>query len=460
MSARIKIPKEKTRYRIDEVRNPGGSIAWKVSGSFKGKKTRKQFNRRQDAEAFRADMEAKVAGISMEDRLLRTHLSASQQAEAEAAIRLANGRNLVELVSKQLEWERMGESKKVSHEKALRFFDVHFRAEVDEISLSDAIEEFLTKRRDSQVAEKTIANYSFSLKRLRETSTADRVSQVTLQEVEEVLKGFQTISSKRSIRTDVNAFFNWARNRRYVLENPCDRLDRLPKNDNRIRILRLEHSVNLLRAAIDFQEAKMVPSLAILLFAGLRPSEVAGLTPADFRESGIRVTEGKMARETNRVVPVPSVLQEWLALYPYVGRPEGYAYGMKRLKELSGTKVQWCQNILRHTSISFQWGRDKDMGLVEKHNGTSKSMMNRHYLEVIEDPKEIETFWNLTPETVKAMRPDAPAGAKRPKKVNWPDDPTLKMMIESMSMVAVAKALGVSDTAVRKRAIKRGLMPE
>lgn len=49
----------------------------------------------------------------------------------------------------------------------------------------------------------------------------------------------------------------------------------------------------------------MVPSLVLLLFAGLRPSELEDLTIKDVKKDRIRVSGGKLRRQLNRSVPIP-----------------------------------------------------------------------------------------------------------------------------------------------------------
>lgn len=57
------------------------------------------------------------------------------------------------------------------------------------------------------------------------------------------------------------------------------------------------------------------------------------------------------------------------------------------------------------------------------------------------------------------MKPQAPAKVRKPKKVAWPDNKTLAEMIRTRPLRSIGRELGVSDNAVRKRAIKLGLLP-
>ncbi|MGL5823689.1 MAG: HNH endonuclease signature motif containing protein [Nocardioides sp.] len=47
--------------------------------------------------------------------------------------------------------------------------------------------------------------------------------------------------------------------------------------------------------------------------------------------------------------------------------------------------------------------------------------------------------------------------ARKPRFAKWPDDATLLRMVEGSSFTAVSSKLGVSDVAIRKRLVRRGL---
>jgi len=126
----------------------------------------------------------------------------------------------------------------------------------------------------------------------------------------------------------------------------------------------------LLRAGVEYKEGAMVPTIAIALFAGLRPSEIGDLQVGDLNNRRIRVTGGKMRRKINRNVPIPEVLKAWLKKFPFTGQPEASAYRMKILKKATEAK-SWVQDILRHTSISYQAERDQEAGVTAHRNGTS-----------------------------------------------------------------------------------------
>ena len=79
----------------------------------------------------------------------------------------------------------------------------------------------------------------------------------------------------------------------YLLENPCDRLDKILQPDSPVAVLAMDEIKLLLKAAIEYRDGEMAPLVAIALFAGLRPSEIEALKPGDVNGERIRVTGGQ-----------------------------------------------------------------------------------------------------------------------------------------------------------------------
>ncbi|MDA0766460.1 MAG: hypothetical protein O3A87_07215 [Verrucomicrobia bacterium] len=275
-----------------------------------------------------------------------------------------------------------------------------------------------------------------------------------VSDIEGLLVRHANLNTRKSHRRAFSAFFNWAVRHHYCLENPCDRLDTIIADQSPISILSIKEVNRLLQAAVEYKDGVMVPAIAIALFGGLRPSEIADLKEGDMKSTLIKVSGGKMRRKTNRNVPVPPNLVEWLETYPFPGYPEAFDYRLKVLR--TATKAEnWVQDILRHTSISFQAMRDQNEALTAFNNGTSKAMMDRHYREVIDDPKVVEAYWAITPQSlaktkVKVTLPGA-------QDTEWPTKARLRKLVWKKPMVHAAKEIGVSDVALKKHCVKQGI---
>ena len=113
------------------------------------------------------------------------------------------------------------------------------------------------------------------------------------------------------------------------------------------------------------------------------------------------------------------------------------------------------QDIIRHTSITYQAERDKNEALTAYNNGTSKAMMDRHYRDLVGDDKVIAEFWALTPAKLTACKTNVTLS--EPKRGNWPNDKSLNALVWSKPLIHAAKEIGVSDVALRKRCVKLGI---
>lgn len=264
-------------------------------------------------------------------------------------------------------------------------------------------------------------------------------------DLEESVSHLSNVRSKKSFYVIYSVFFGWAQRHHYCLENPCKRLDKLPKDMTQIAMLSLEEVRRLLYAAVIHQDSVAVPSIAIGIFAGLRPSEIADLKTEDVNAKMIRVTGDKLRRKLKCSVPVPPVLAAWLAKYPFTGLPGGWAYKMKALKKATQA-TKWVQDIIRHTSITFQTERDKNEALTAYNCGTSIQMMNQHYRNTIDDEKSIKAFLELTPAKLMAKKPNIELPSK--PKVPWPEKKALLKLVWEKPLIHARS---------RHRSLRRGV---
>jgi integrase len=382
----------------------------------------------------------------------RTRLSTEELADAESAALTTAGRKLSEIATHYLSLESRAKSKGVNLDTALSFVEAHYRSEIRAVSVLVAYDEFVTAK--SGGSPKTKIHYESSLRLLQKEDPNKLLHTFTVGDIEKIMGRYTNVNSKRTYRRAFSAFFNWAIRHHYCLEDPCKRLDKLPKDMSQIAALSLEESKRLLYAAIRIQDGAAAASVAIGIFGGLRPSEINDLKTEDIGGNVIRVSGGKLRRKLKRSVPIPPVLAAWLKDYPFKGIPAGWDGKLKKLKQATNAK-KWVQDIIRHTSISYQADRDKNEALTAYNCGTSIQMMNQHYRHTIDDEKAIREFWNLTPEKLLAKPPMVDLEIKR--RVNWPEKKTLAKLVWQKPLIHAAKEIGVSDVALRKRCLKLGI---
>lgn len=447
-------PKKEQRFTISKVTNRSGSTSYRVQGyKQNGDRIRKNFKYRADAVEEQNKLESEHSGRDLNHTLVRTTLEEHQLRDAEQAVKHARDHTLTQLVVRTLEIEKSLRDKPgITLDQAVEFARTHYRAELEEISIFEAREEFLKSR--SGIAETTLAHYGNVTKPLIEKDPNKKVHEFTVRQLTSLLSKHENANTRKTYQNGFNLFFSWAVRNHYCLENPCDRLDKPPAVTSRIEILRLDAVKQLMKACTLLHDGVMAAPVAILLFAGLRPSELFELEAKDIRKDVIRVKGGKLRREINRSVPIPAVLSAWLKAFPFKGTPDGWRYKMGKLKAASGAK-NWVNDILRHTSISYQLEREKNEALTAFNCGTSPKMINRHYRDVIDEEDKVSEFWNLTPAKVKNLELKNDLNQQDFKE--WPSDTKLKKLVWEKPLTHLAEDLNCTDQAIRKRCRTRGI---
>ncbi|MBC2595963.1 hypothetical protein H5P28_16985 [Ruficoccus amylovorans] len=446
-------PKRVERFQVKAYTNDSGTTSWKVSGYWPdGKRERKNFRYKADAVEHRARIETEAEGAAINYQLQRTALSREQLADAESAINLGSGTSVAEIVAHYRKLETIVHDKTgLSLDGAVHFLIQHYKPELEDIAIGAAIERFLKSKEGHR--KRTHAYYTTGLKLLQRMDPNTLVHQIGLKVIEPLLSKYKNNNTQRTYRRSLSTFFNWCVRHHYAVENPCARLDQLPADNSQVSILSLDETKRLLRASMIYSDGAMAPAIALGLFAGLRPSEIDDLETKNIKDEYIVVTGGKLRRQMNRRVPKPEILSAWLKKFPFTGQPKGAAYKMKILKVATQAE-HWVQDIIRHTSISFQLERDKDDAYTAFNNGTSRTMIERHYRDVIDDPKSVDAYWEISPESLKTIKVHLPMGQGLN---NWPSDHDLKVLVWEKPLSRLADDFGVSDQAIRKRCLKRGI---
>lgn len=438
------------RFKIEEFKNASGSISYRISGTkVDGSRVRQNYLTENEAQQQRLDLEEEASGYSPAAPVKRTRLTNEQLSDAEAAIQVTNDRKLAEIVSHYLGIEKRLRGKGIEVESAVSFAESHYRSELESISILNAHAKFLESRVDKEL--RTKKYYETSLRHLLVPDPNKLLHKFSVTDIEKILVGYKNLNTKRAYRRAFSVFFNWAIRHHYCLEDPCKRLDRLPKDSTQIAVLSYDEVRRLLVASMRHSQGAAAASVAIGLFAGLRPSEIAALKPEDIGKEKIKVSGGKLKRLLNRTVPIPPVLAVWLEKYPFSGLPAGWDYKLKVLKNATRAS-KWVQDIIRHTSITFQTERDKNEALTAYNCGTSIKMMNLHYRSSIEEEKTIASFWCLMPDKLLADGLGVELPGK--SKVEWPDKSTLKKLVWQKPLIHVASDIGVSDVALKKHCVR------
>jgi len=202
-----------------------------------------------------------------------------------------------------------------------------------------------------------------------------------------------TRSTIDGVIAKIGPFFTWCVREGYCESNPCAAVKR-PRSDNSPpSIFTPTEAQKLLQAALRY-DRRLIPYLAIGLFAGVRPLEIERLTWADISDRYIEITAAKAKTRQRRLVSLLDNLKEWLALggdLPLTNKRKRLA----RVVQIAGLK--WKPDIMRHSFASYHLAylQSADKTALEMgHRDTQ--MLFRHYRELVkyEDSKQ---YWDIRP---------------------------------------------------------------
>ena len=235
----------------------------------------------------------------------------------------------------------------------------------------------------------------------------------------------------------VRALFNFAVAQGYMDEPPTERAKKIKQEiPDEISVLSPAEVQEVMRRALQM-EPRLVPYLAIGIFAGLRPENELGRLDWDkinLKSRTITVTGKNAKTKKKRAVPISDNLAAWLETVPEAERAGEIYYYRRALRRVLGQEqatkaekrakleaqaaregrklsgptpdetpapevLRWGQDIMRHTFGSYRQAVIKNINQLCEEMGNTPRIARTHYL----DPPEAEQaaeFWAITPASV------------------------------------------------------------
>ena len=183
----------------------------------------------------------------------------------------------------------------------------------------------------------------------------------------------------------------------------------------------------MLRAA-EIIEPRLVPYLAIGIFAGLRPQNELRLL--DWENINLEAGLLKVTRRTSKTarvrhVPIASNLAAWLGHVPKAERKGSLFYSRRFLLEIVEAAridakgnpapfkmedgkavfkksaklkpVRWGADIMRHTFCSYRQAVIKNIAQLCEEAGNTPAIARAHYLNPRASEAEVKKFWAIMP---------------------------------------------------------------
>ena len=225
-----------------------------------------------------------------------------------------------------------------------------------------------------------------------------RVDAISTDTIEDFLGKLKVGASTRLVyHRSISRFFTWciARPRRWLRFNPCGGIEIAQGEQHPPKILTVEQSGALLKAA---ESKGLGAHVALLLFAGLRPNEALRLSweQINLADKEIRLEGHQTKTGRQRVVTICPTLASWLKAYsdePLL--PEQWGMKFKEAKA-EAKLLPWVPDIARHTAVSHYFRKTGSYGQTAEQFGNSEAIIKQHYQGRVSS-EDTKKFYALRP---------------------------------------------------------------
>lgn len=379
------------------VRNRSGTLSYRVTATIRGKQRKKSFSDLARAQSLQQRWE-QLRQEGEKRRPKRTHLSAAQIREAEAAFELIKNEN-VGIVDA---------AKQLLIQKTKR---------PPEVTFADALQQFLFEK-------EVLSTAQHESYRIRGENFRDYIGATTLLSKVQTSDIYRWLRSKGSTtaplgkktwnnyRNDLSAIFAWfmKKPRRWISENPIEGIVKFPKRSLRPRATRrLEPEVcQELMSYLEEEKPEWCTFFTLTLFLGVRPDMRSGEIwklaqcvardgAALYFQNGYLHLSAEITKEgTARLTTIPANVGAWLDLYPPTPTricPGSYS---EYRKIRAGFGIP--PDGMRHTAISAHVARHGSLANAAMEFGCSESVIRTHYFARM-GPGAAERFYMIVPMT-------------------------------------------------------------
>jgi integrase len=228
-----------------------------------------------------------------------------------------------------------------------------------------------------------------------------QIASITEKDIESTLEQLNCKNiTKRQYLRYINMFLRWAMERkRLISELPTKHISvKVPTTPI---LIYLPHQIETMWRIVSKNFVELKGWFLICAWAGTRPSETARLTWKDvcFSTNQISVNEqGKTgARYVNADPHLIAALHRIQQnnsnqpLIPAVGLEQKLKMFRKQIQK---QQIEWIQDGLRHTCVSYFYAKHKSWDLVEFNFGHSSRTSKQFYQKAVPEVEKTD-FWNI-----------------------------------------------------------------
>ena len=189
-------------------------------------------------------------------------------------------------------------------------------------------------------------------------------------------------------RTMLHGLFEFAIRREWCDKNPIKRIERKKVVEKEILPLKLSETKQLIKTAQN-ESPEYAIVAALLVYAGIRPREVRRLTWRDIDTEEKTITVRSQCSKTGgvRQVEIPPVLNRLLITHKSENCspicPADWQRRWRKIRDNSGFRGRWVQDVLRHTYASFHAKNYADLPRLQLNMGhRDLSLLRSRYVNM------------------------------------------------------------------------------
>ena len=217
--------------------------------------------------------------------------------------------------------------------------------------------------------------------------------------------------TQKLYRAHVRNLFNWCIRQDVVKENPVEKLEKINLDPFDPYVLTVDECRKILNLCLE-QHPEVLPLLTLNLFCGIRPSETRRLKSGkgrdcnfDWEDNEVVFQAKKTKTKMRRFVEMSENCLAWLNLQelnlPIVNANHKWHGFLQDARVKLGYEI-WPHDCLRHSFCSYGLRHSENAAKVALQAGNTERVLFRHYLKLVKKP-EAAKFWNIFPEKTEEL---------------------------------------------------------
>ncbi len=230
------------------------------------------------------------------------------------------------------------------------------------------------------------------------------IAEISNAAINEWLRGLEVAGRTRdNYRDAVHNFFGFAQAEGYLpkeLPHAARDAKRVNEAGADNEVFTVEEAEKLLRGAPE----RLIPSLALKLFSGLRTEEMLLIRWEDikFDQDVIFLTKDITKTKKRRLPPILPNLKKWLLPYASCTGTIAERWNSAQTLSRSWTRradavgVDYKKNAMRNSYVSYRLAVVKDIAQVALESGNSPGVIQENYLELVTEA-EAQKWFSIVP---------------------------------------------------------------